>query len=278
MYQGWHVPTCGFSPQPTLSRLTAPAAAISKLSFRLRLSLAWKPQYAISDDGAASHRDCRGCSTGPTGDADGKRAISPTFVTHPGIARWGKEGWVLCPPRWRYSSLAYRLSGGMKANSVGSLKLDNKVKGMMDISLQKERLTSEGKAQAEVEATVRREAAVTKRHAAEPRDEVPATATVHAERPTIRTCGIVLRRTAVSTFPIATPFPYVATHIVDAQLVGRLFGYGVGLFVAIIPIPCHIVEGVAATILIASALVATASGKLPFRLGGQAEVLAGDGV
>ena len=52
------------------------------------------PQYAISDGGAASHRDCRGCPTGsmvPTGDADAKRAISPTFFTHPGIARRGNE-------------------------------------------------------------------------------------------------------------------------------------------------------------------------------------------
>ena len=72
-------------------------------------SLAWSClQYAISDGRFASHRDCRGCPTGPTGDADAKRAISPTFVTHPGIARRGNEGLVLCPPRWRCSSLAYR--------------------------------------------------------------------------------------------------------------------------------------------------------------------------
>ena len=121
-----------------------------------------------------------------------------------------------------------RLSGGMKANSVGSLKLDNKVKGMMDISLQKERLTSEGKAQAEVVVTVRRVVVVTKRHAAEPRAAEPATATEHAGRPTIRTCRIVLRRTAITAFPITTPFTHVATHIVDAQLVGRLGGNGVG--------------------------------------------------
>ena len=148
----------------------------------------------------------------------------------------------------------------------------------MDISLQKERLTSEGKAQAEVVVTVRRVAAGTIRHAAAPRVAVPATATVHAVRPTIRTCGIVLRRTAVSTFPIATPFPYVATHIVDSQLVGCLGGYGVGLVATVIIIPSHVAEGVAATILIAAAIVATTCGELPFRLGGQAEVLAGEGV
>ena len=148
--------------------------------------------------------------------------IAPVFF-------WGgdKEGLVLCPRRWRCSSLAYRLSGGMKANSVGSLKLDNKVKGMMDISLQKERLTSEGKAQAEVVATARRAAPDTNRHAAAPRAVEPATASVHAVRRTIRTCGIVLKRTAVPAIPITTPFPHVATHIVDAQLVGRLGGYRV---------------------------------------------------
>ena len=165
----------------------------------------------------------------------------------------------------------------MKANSVGSLKLDNKVNGMMDISLQKERLTSEGKAQADV-AMDRRVVAVTIRHTAAPRVDEPATATDHAARPTIRTCRIVLRGAAVIVIPIATPFPHVATHIVDAQLVGRLGGNGVGLVATVIIIPSHVAEGVAATILIASALVATASGKLPFRLGGQAEVLAGEGI
>ena len=186
---------------------------------------------------------------------------------------------VACPYLWILATTdPLRLSGGMKANSVGSLKLDNKVKGMMDISLQKERLTSEGKAQAEGLATVRRVVVVTIRHAAVPREVVPATATVHAVRPTIRTCGIVLRRTAVSTFPIATPFPYVATHIVDAQLVRRLGGYGVGLVATVIIIPSHIINRVAATILIAAAIVATTCGELPFRLGGQAEVLAGKGI
>ena len=274
------VPTCEWLATTDPPRLTAPAVAFSKLRFGCAFACSC-PQYAISDGGAASHRDCRGCPTGsmvPTGDADAKRAISPTFVTHPGIARRGNEGLVLCPPRWRCSSLAYRLSGGMKANSVGSLKLDNKVKGMMDISLQKERLTSEGKAQAEVADTARRAVAETIRHAAVTRAVVPATATAHAVRPTIRTCGIVLRRTAVSTFPIATPFPYVATHIVDAQLVGRLGGNGVGLVATVIIIPSHVAEGVAATILIAAAIVATTCGELPFRLGGQAEVFTGKGI
>ena len=147
------------------------------------------------------------------------------------MARWI----VSCVSRVAYPYLwilattdPLRLSGGTKANSVGSLKLDNKVKGMMDISLQKEILTSEGKAQAEEVETVRRAVVVTKRHAAVPREVVPATATEHAARPTIRTCGIVLRRTAITAIPVATPFPHVACHVVETQLVGCLGGNGVG--------------------------------------------------
>ena len=166
----------------------------------------------------------------------------------------------------------------MKANSVGSLKLDNKVKGMMDISLQKERLTSEGKAQAEDVATARRVEVATKRHAAVPRAEVPATTTVHAVRPTIGTGGIGLRCACVITIPIITPFVHVAGHIVDAQLVGRLGGNGVGLVGTVIIIPSHVGEGVATAVFIAPVVVASSGGKLPFSLGGQAEVLAGEGV
>ena len=99
---------------------------------------------------------------------------------------------------------------------------------MMDISLQKERLTSEGKAQAEVAVAARRVGAVTIRHAAVPRAVAPATATAHAVRPTLGTGGIGLRCACVTTIPIITPFEHVATHIVDAQLVRRLGGNGVG--------------------------------------------------
>ena len=120
---------------------------------------------------------------------------------------------------------------------------------MMDISLQKERLTSEGKAQAEAAATARRVVEATIRHAAVPRVVDPATATVHEDRPSIETCGIVLRRTAITVKPVATQFPHVAAHIVDAQLVGRLGGYGVNLVATVITIPSHIINRVAATIL-----------------------------
>ena len=92
------------------------------------------------------------------------------------------------------------------------------MKGIIDISLRKEKLTSEGEAQAEVVEAVRRAVVVTVRNAAEPRAAAPATATVHAARPTCRTGRIVLGGAAVitATIPITTPFPYIAAHIVDA--------------------------------------------------------------
>ena len=89
--KGWHVPTCEWLATTAtlrgswlwLRRTPSCASASPRLH--------GFPQYAISDGRAASHRDCRGCPTGSTGDADAKRAISPTFVTHPGIARRGNE-------------------------------------------------------------------------------------------------------------------------------------------------------------------------------------------
>ena len=46
----------------------------------------------------------------------------------------------------------------------------------------------------------------------------------------------------VRAIPVATPFPQVATHIVNAQLVGRLGGYGVSLVTTVIIIPSHVAE------------------------------------
>ena len=53
VYHGWCVPTCEWLATTDPPRLTALAAAVSKLRFRLRLSLACCPQYAISDGGLA---------------------------------------------------------------------------------------------------------------------------------------------------------------------------------------------------------------------------------
>ena len=91
---------------------------------------------------------------------------------------------------------------------------------------------------------MRRGAAATIRHATGILATAPATATAHARRPTIRSGRIGLRFACVitATIPIITPFVHVATHIVDAQLVGRLGGYGVSLVTTVIIIPSHVAE------------------------------------
>ena len=83
---------------------------------------------------------------------------------------------------------------------------------------QREILTSEGEAEPEEGEALRRAAVVTIRHAAVPRIVIPTTATEHAVRPTCRTGRIVLGGAAVisATIPITTPFPYTASHIVEA--------------------------------------------------------------
>ena len=50
------------------------------------------------------------------------------------------------------------------------------------------------------------------------------------------------------------------------------------LVVAIIHIPCHIAECVATAIFVAPTLIAATSGELPFSLGGETEVFAGEGI
>ena len=50
VYQGWHIPTCGFSPQPTLSEAHCFGCGYLQAALQAAPSLAWSfPQYAISD-------------------------------------------------------------------------------------------------------------------------------------------------------------------------------------------------------------------------------------
>ena len=49
-----------------------------------------------------------------------------------------------------------------------------------------------------------------------PRIVAPAAATKHTEYPLVRTFRIGLRTTAVISFPVCAPLPYISTHIVDA--------------------------------------------------------------
>lgn len=83
----------------------------------------------------------------------------------------------------------------------------------------------------------------------------------------------------IAAIPVVAPFPHVAAHVVEPQLVGCLGGHvlraitGVALAIAVagVVIPGHVVEVVAAGELVALALVATSGRKLPLGLGGQAE-------
>ena len=85
---------------------------------------------------------------------------------------------------------------------------------------------------------------------------------------------------AVIAVLVPTPFPNVATHVVQAQLVGLLCAYGLGAVTwgsarlrrNVAPIPSHFIKPVAACVFIALALVAATSGKLPFGFSWQAEM------
>ncbi len=67
---------------------------------------------------------------------------------------------------------------------------------------------------------------------------------------------------------------HIATHVVEAELVGLLGANGVSAVAAVIIIPCYIANVVAAAVFVVAAVVATTCGKLPFGLGGQTEVAA----
>ena len=136
----------------------------------------------------------------------------------------------------------------------------------------------ESEPQPKADATARLTDSTPSRHSTIQKVVAPATATDYAVRPTIGACRIGLSSATVRAIPVATPFPQVATHIVNAQLVGRLGGYGVSLVTAIVVIPSHITNLVAATVFVALAHVTTPSSIFPFCFSGQAEVFAGEGI
>ena len=73
--------------------------------------------------------------------------------------------------------------------------------------------------------------------------------------------------------PVATPFFHVAGHVVDAQFVGAIGLYGLGLCPVLGEV-AYVAFLVAPAELVASALVASSCGKLPLCLGGKAEGIA----
>ena len=74
---------------------------------------------------------------------------------------------------------------------------------------------------------------------------------------------------------ILCPLPHVATHVIQAPGVGLLAGHWHRLLATVASPYCHVVPVVATTVHLANPGTA---GVLPFRLAGQAELLATDGV
>ena len=139
-------------------------------------------------------------------------------------------------------------------------------------------VNSKGQPQAMAVVAERRVAVGTIRRATAPGEAAPATATAHAEPPTFRSFWISLCATGIIFIPVAAPFPDIATHIVDAQLVGRLCSHKVSFFPRVITVPSHIINVIATTIFIATTIVATTTSKFPFCFSGEAEVLASQGI
>ena len=124
---------------------------------------------------------------------------------------------------------------------------------------------SKSKAQAEVADAVARREPVAERDATIPGVVAPTATTVDA----VGARGVI---------QVLTPFPHIATHVIDTQLVRRFHLYWVSFITAIIHIPSYIAQGVASTILISPALISSLGRILPLGLLRQTEVLSCEGV
>lgn len=123
---------------------------------------------------------------------------------------------------------------------------------------------------------VRRRVAVAVRHAEFPITMiVPAAPSNHPVGTCCWASWIGLIVADVAAVPVLAPFPHIAAHVEQTQLVGCFGADGMGGGAAVIAVPCYITEFVAARVFVTLAAVPAASGVLPFGLGGQAEVLAG---
>jgi hypothetical protein len=82
--------------------------------------------------------------------------------------------------------------------------------------------------QAEADAVVAggQSDAATGRNATAAGEAEPAAAAEHADRACSWACRIGLRPRSVTPIPIATPFPHVAAHVENTQLVGGFLPYG----------------------------------------------------
>ena len=136
--------------------------------------------------------------------------------------------------------------------------------------------TAQGKAQAGDSTGLG--GALPDRHPAEPGVEcqLPPRFTRYSRRgPDESLLGLVDSEVGIiaAAEPVLAPLPHVAAHVVQPQLVRSFGGNRMGGGAAVVPIPRHIINVVAAGVLVALAAVAAAGGILPLGLGGQTEVL-----
>ena len=155
-----------------------------------------------------------------------------------------------------------------------------------------DRLGGKGKAETPLVILFVRFLAASERYSAVRGATAPAPATQHTVRLRIPIMDRIALRTAAILIPsIAAPLPYIAAHVIDAQLVRQLAfhvagpsvvaGYLVPIPVIIrtakepvagvLPIPRHIVNIVVPSIIGAASATASFGSILPFRLGRQTE-------
>ena len=129
-----------------------------------------------------------------------------------------------------------------------------------------------GKTQAEVAAAAAGRAAAPKRNTAVPRVAVPTATTAHAERARRRTLWVVLGGTTIIIVPVVAPLPYVATHVIQSQLIRFFLSNFVRFIFRVITILSHVTYYITSSVLVTLALVTPTGGIFPFCLGGQTEV------
>ena len=101
---------------------------------------------------------------------------------------------------------------------------------------------------------------------------VPTAATKYPVTAGIRSCRILCTTgIAATAVPVPAPLVYIATHVIKPQGIGLLFTYLMGLAVAVITVPSHIIRCVAAAVYVVPTAVcnpgfASPGSIFPFRL------------
>ena len=109
-------------------------------------------------------------------------------------------------------------------------------------------------------------------HATVAQIAVPSTATHHAGHLAatefrIQSDGVELVIGTVSAINVLTPFPHIAAHVIDTQLVGRFLGYLMRGAAAVTLVPAQVRHRVGTGIFVAHRQASASSGIFPLGLG-----------